>query len=526
MNFRYLIDMNYKDTKKVNCDVVIVGTGVAGLFTAMNIDEQYKVIILSKDEMTKSSSSLAQGGVAACMDTSEDNPVLHYEDTLKAGDYYNNPETTRVLVEDAPKCIDKLITYGVNFDRDKNGKFELAREGGHSRRRILHWKDATGKEIVQSLQHAVKKKKNIDIQEHVFAVDILKVQEKAIGIFAFNEAGEKVIYQSKAVVLATGGIGQIYKHTTNPSTATGDGIAMGYRAGAKVSDMEFVQFHPTALYTPHSGQKFLISEAVRGEGALLRNIYGDTFMEKYHERQELAPRDIVSRSIFTEMRSTKSSYVYLDITHKDAEFIIDRFPTIYKKCLENGIDMTKEWIPVAPTEHYMMGGVATDIDGQTTIDRLYSCGECVCTGVHGANRLASNSLLEGIVFGDRIASSINTKICTWEMIQLPAISCIKNADKTIQSDDFFEEIKSEIQDTMNDCASIIRSEEKLRIGLKKMQKLYKLFKKNAQESFSYFECMNICINGMLIIEGALQRKESIGAHYRIDGKRGFDCTID
>ncbi|PAB56916.1 L-aspartate oxidase [Anaeromicrobium sediminis] len=520
MKSRYISGFHDSNIPKEICDVIVLGTGVAGLFTALNINDKYKVKVLSKGELEDNNSNLAQGGIAACVHP-QDDFKCHYEDTLRAGAYYNRVETTKILIEEAPENIQKLLDYGTDFDRDENENLKVTREGGHTKRRVLHAKDATGREVIRALKEEAKCRENIQIQEHVFAVDIITNENAVCGILTLNEKGQKAIYQSKAVVLATGGVGQVYKNTTNSSVATGDGIAMAYRAGTVISDMEFIQFHPTAMYSEKWGQKFLISEAVRGEGAILRNTNGEAFMKKYDKMADLAPRDIVARSIFTEKVKTGKPYVYLDITHKDPDFVKNRFPTIYKKCLEQGIDITKEYIPVSPVQHYIMGGIYTDEYGKTNIKGLYACGECSCTGVHGANRLASNSLLEGIVFGNRVIQSLNGYIEQVEIRPLPIgpMSLYKD-DKYLD----IKQIKEKIQNIMDEHVSILRNEKGLRYALKETEKIYCSLL-GEKTSVEYYESMNICTVAVLIIEAALKRRESLGAHYRVD-REGKDCIIN
>ncbi|QZY55008.1 L-aspartate oxidase [Crassaminicella profunda] len=519
MKSRYISGFHDVNSKK-DCDVVIIGTGVAGLFTALNISSKERVIVLSKTKLNNNNSNLAQGGIAACVNQ-EDDFKSHYEDTLRAGAYYNREETTQTLIKEAPKNIKKLLTYGTNFDQDENGNLRVTREGGHSKRRILHAKDATGREVIRSLGVEIESRKNIHVDEDVFAIDLITNKNEVCGVLAVNEHGERIIYQSKAVVLATGGVGQVYKNTTNPEVTTGDGIAMVYRAGGAIHDMEFIQFHPTAMYSEKNGQKFLISESVRGEGAVLRNVKGETFMKKYHKMADLAPRDIVARSIFTEKSINHTPYVYLDITHKTPSFIKNRFPMIYERCLEEGIDMTKEYIPVSPVQHYIMGGIYTDIDGKTNIEGLYACGECACTGVHGANRLASNSLLEGLVFGNRVVQSLTQYISNKRINALPVMPMIEyKGSKDLD----FDYIKEKIENIMDEYISIVRSQNGLKVALKEIKKLSNQLL-GCKESIKYYECRNMCTVAILIIKAALKREKSLGAHYRVDTE-GQGCIIN
>jgi len=516
---RYMSSFDMGALRKEDYDVLVVGTGIAGLFAALNISHEYRVLLITKDRLEKNNSNLAQGGIAACIDPQDFE--AHYEDTLRAGSYHNEKDATHVMIEEAPISIEKLMEYGVNLDRDSSGRLMVTREGGHSKRRVLHVKDATGREIIRALGEEIRKRPNIILQEKIFAIDILTDQDRCIGILALNEKGEKLVFKSNAVVISSGGIGQVYKNSTNPEVATGDGIAMAFRAGAKIEDMEFIQFHPTALYTPEPGQKFLISEAVRGEGAILRNIHGEAFMEKIHEMKDLAPRDIVARNIFNQIEKTKTPYVYLDITHKGREFIMERFPTIYKRCLSEGIDMTKEYIPVAPAEHYVMGGIGTDLDGETGITGLYACGECARTGVHGANRLASNSLLEGAVFGHRTALSINKNL--YQGLYGSPDVIINHKTKNILRSDHstdYDSLRDSLVSAMEEYVSIIRSEEGLLKAKKETESIMNTLIGNPRESIPYFELMNMVTVALLIIKAALKRKESLGAHYRIDDMEG------
>ncbi|MBB6218424.1 L-aspartate oxidase [Anaerosolibacter carboniphilus] len=503
----------------VKSDVVVIGTGIAGLYTALNISERYTVTILSKAALETNNSNLAQGGIAACVSPSDDFES-HYEDTVKAGAYHNDQKHTRILIEEAPVNIGKLLQYGVNLDRDEEGKLLVTREGGHSKRRVLHAKDATGREIIRGMGEEIHRRQNIRLMEHVCATWLMVSPKGVIGLLAIDKDGQQAIYQSNCIVMATGGIGQVYKNTTNPSVATGDGIAMAYEAGTEIRDMEFIQFHPTAMYTDTPGQKFLISEAVRGEGAILRNIHGEAFMEKYHELEDLAPRDIVARSIFAEMIKTGQSHVYLDITHKGSEFIQHRFPTIYNHCLKEGIDMTKEWIPVAPAEHYVMGGILTDDYGRTNLKGLYACGECACTGVHGANRLASNSLLEGLVFGKRVAEDINKILSEDQSNEAPLIGRI-GAEKTKTNSPIdISALKNRLKETMDRHVSIIRTEKGLEQARGEVEEIRKTLEGSQENSIPYHELKNMTTVAWLIIESAIKRKESLGGHYRQDEMEG------
>lgn len=500
-----------KEIRQFDC--VILGSGLAGIYTALNIDPSISIGMFVKDTLNNGSSSLAQGGIAAELDFNPDKLKEHIEDTLKAGSYHNNKEAVDILVTEASENIDNLINLGVSFDKDANGNMIKTLEGGHRSRRILHaGGDATGASVMHDLKATLAQRENIHIFEGEMVIEILHNDNKALGVIVINKDNEEVYVLANKIVLATGGIGGIYKNSTNDKISVGDGIAMAERANVKISDMEFVQFHPTALYEEDKvGQKFLISEAVRGEGAYLRNIEGVRFMEKYTPLLELAPRDIVSQSIYREMFDTWSDHVYLDITHKSRDFLEHRFPTIFNKCLEMGIDMSKDYIPVAPVEHFLCGGVSSDVNGHTSMDNLYAVGECADTGVHGANRLASNSLLECLVFGKRIADDINK-----EKDSFGKIDCVL-PDMKLENKPFnFKSIRADVREVMDKYVFIVRTEEGLTLAKKIMDRHYKnLIKINVLSRY-YYETLNMVTVALLIINAALARKESIGSHYRVD----------
>lgn len=389
---------------KDSYDIVILGSGVAGLYAALQFDSKYNVLVISKKSAELSNSSLAQGGIAAVLDKENDTFELHTEDTLIAGKYKNNPESIKVLVSEGPDDVLNLRRLGVDFDSDDNGNMLMTLEAGHSRHRIVHHKDFTGKAVTDRLIEVVKSRENIELVENTMVFSIDKAENGFyIGML---KNGEISTTSCSYCILATGGIGRVYEYTTNSAIATGDGIAFARKLGAEIMHLDRIQFHPTAFAAEKNRERFLISEAVRGEGAVLLNCYGERFAHNYDERGELAPRDVVSETIIRESIRTNSSKFYLDITHKGAEFIKERFPMIYENCLAEGIDITKERIPVYPCQHYLMGGIDVDLNGKTTVDRLYAVGECSHTGVHGANRLASNSLLEALVFSRRAALDI------------------------------------------------------------------------------------------------------------------------
>ncbi|MBQ8787415.1 MAG: L-aspartate oxidase [Oscillospiraceae bacterium] len=393
-----------------NYDVIIAGTGAGGLYSAIDLPANLKVLLITKRELILCNSALAQGGIAAVYKPEDDSTRLHTNDTLIAGGFKNNPDSLKILVTEAEKEIEKIISLGVDFDKDENGKLHRTLEGGHSRRRIFHHKDSTGFEITTKLQAAVKAMDNVDILENALLCRVKKTSTGFSADISVNEVHET--FNSRYFIMATGGIGRVYDFTTNSAIATGDGIALAHEMGANIKNLSLIQFHPTAFNNKHTRECFLISEAVRGEGAYLRNKDKERFMQNYDERLELAPRDVVSHAIVTEGRRLDSDEFYLDITHKDPEFLKNRFPMIYKYLLSQGIDMTKDMIPIYPCQHYLMGGINVNTKSMTSVDGLYAVGECSHTGVHGNNRLASNSLLEALVFGRQAAEDIAEKIDT------------------------------------------------------------------------------------------------------------------
>jgi L-aspartate oxidase len=494
-------------------DFLVIGSGVAGLRAALELSRTGRVLVLTKGHPLQSSSIHAQGGVAVAM-SEEDDVAIHLTDTLKAGHGLCRKEAVRVLVEEGPERIQELIDWGAKFDKT-GGKFAFAREAAHSRSRILRARgDATGNEMVRVLVAEVMRQKRIQRLDYHFTVDLIVEAGRCCGARVLDEhAGRQFILPARAVVLTTGGAGQVYARTTNPPNATGDGIAMALRAGAVLQDMEFVQFHPTALYLP-SSPPFLLSEAMRGEGAQLRNNKGELFMQRYHPMGALAPRDIVSRAIWAEMAATKARHVYLDVTHLGAEFIKRRFPTIYATCLRYDIDITEEWIPVSPSAHYMMGGVWTDLNGATTVPGLFAAGEVACSGVHGANRLASNSLLEGLVFGVRAAMAAAAYA---ERHKVPSLTAHMAALKTehFGSIDDAEKLRSSLRRMMWGQVGVIRSGESL---IRACAQLSRWAQMMAQpfSNRAALEVKNMVQVAQCIAEAALWRENSIGAHYRAD----------
>ncbi len=391
-----------------NYDVIIAGAGAAGLYAAINLPSTAKILLLTKREASLCNTALAQGGIAGVYDSPEDRTSLHENDTYIAGGFQNNPETVHILVEEAAQDIERIISLGVEFDKKPDGDYHRTLEGGHSRRRIFHHKDATGAEIARKLLAHVRTLPNVEICEQTLLCDVKKTATGFSALTLCKDAYRTV--QSHFFIMATGGIGRVYEYTTNSAIATGDGIMFAYNMGAMIRGLSLIQFHPTAFNNRHTRECFLISEAVRGEGAYLLNCDGERFMQRYDDRLELAPRDVVSNAIVLESRRTGSSDFYLDISHKDADFIKSRFPMIYGNLLEQGYDLTKDRVPIYPCQHYLMGGIQVNPDGRTNVEGLYAAGECSHTGVHGHNRLASNSLLEALVFSRRAAADIAQKL--------------------------------------------------------------------------------------------------------------------
>lgn len=512
---RYLISFNTKDIPVERYDAVIIGSGIAGVYTALQIDKRVKVAVITKETLNISNSVLAQGGIAVSLDK-DDSPEYHFKDTLYAGAGLCNEETVWALVSEAAENIDILCRYGVNFDRAENHQLALSREAAHSKNRIIHTGDATGKEVCDTLIHALLKHDNVKIYERFFAVDIITKDKKCIGLLSYSEdSGELKLFLSDVVICASGGYGQLYNYTTNPPVTTGDGAALAYRAGCKLMDLEFIQFHPTVLYH-RDNRSFLISEAVRGEGAILVNSKGERFMSKYHSMQELAPRDVVSRAIFQEIRRTGSTHAFLDISQKDSEYVKNRFPTIYKTCIKYGIDITKDKIPVAPAEHYCMGGIMTDAYGKTEIDGFYACGEAACNGIHGANRLASNSLLEGLVFGRRIAVEVSNRVLrktNHEVYNPEQLKVIKMGREPLEN---VGELKTRLRKLMTSNVGIIRNEEKLQEAMEQVIEMKKQILGKVYTTMEQWEFVNMLTLSELVIKSALMRTESRGAHFRTD----------
>ncbi len=494
-------------------EFLVIGSGVAGLRAALELSRAGRVLMLTKGHPLQSSSIYAQGGVAVAI-SEEDDVSIHFTDTLKAGHGLCREEAVRVLVEEGPERIQELIGWGAKFDK-AGGKFAFAREAAHSRSRILRARgDATGNEMVRVLMAQAGRQKAIQRLDYHFTVDLVVQEGRCCGAIVLDEdGGRQFVLPSRAVVLTTGGAGQIYARTTNPPSATGDGMAMALRAGAVLQDMEFVQFHPTALYLP-SSPPFLLSEAMRGEGGQLRNNKGELFMHRYHPSGALAPRDIVARAIWSEMAATKARHVYLDVTHLGADFVKRRFPTIYATCLRYDIDITEEWIPVSPSAHYMMGGVWTDLNGATTIPGLFAAGEVACSGVHGANRLASNSLLEGLVFGARAAAAAVASMDGSPAPDLSAHEAALRAHPPERLEDE-EKLRNSLRRVMWGQVGVVRSRDSLIRASAQLSRWARAISRPLAGRAA-LEVKNMIQVAQCIAEAALWRENSVGAHYRSD----------
>lgn len=513
MRFAFNGDIEVK--KYLEFDVVIVGAGLAGLYTALHIDKKYNCCILTKEGLDISNSWLAQGGIAAAIAV-DDNPGLHLEDTLIAGAGLCDRKAVEVLVDEGPMDIKTLVSMHVPFDLNAEGDLQITREGGHRRNRIVHaGGDATGRETVKALAQLVYPLSNIKFMDHTFFIDILKDEKGDVSGMLYADKEDRLgIISTRCIVMATGGIGQVYLSSTNPSIATGDGIAAAVRAGAKLGNIEFIQFHPTGLYSPNPEERaFLISEAVRGEGGILKNSEGVRFMEGAHELNELAPRDIVARAIIRELERSGEDHVFVDITAKDEEFLKTRFPTIYSECLKRGINISKDWIPVFPVQHYLIGGIEVDLNSETCVGGLYACGEAACTGVHGANRLASNSMLECLVFGRRAADSINEVLKPTRKKSRPLIPDMP-VRPAIAPD--YASLRMEIRRLMHDYCYVIRSETGLKIALNRISEILYMLEAGYSGSKEYVEALNVAGIAIDILKAAISRKESVGAHYRED----------
>lgn len=515
---------------KKHTDFLVIGTGIAGLSFALKVAAKGKVCILSKAAADEGSTLYAQGGIAAVMNAL-DTYDKHIADTLVAGDGLCNEEVVRFTIQESTRRIEELISWGAQFDRKTSGEFDLAREGGHSEYRVLHHKDQTGAEIERILLKEVLSHPNITLLEHHFALDLITQHHLGVevnhrtpditcfGAYVLDQKANRIdTYLAKLTMLSTGGNGNVYATTTNPVVATGDGVAMVHRAKGRVGNMEFIQFHPTSLYNPVEKPSFLISEAVRGAGAKLCTLKGDYFMARYDSRLELAPRDVVARAIDSEMKLTGDDHVFLDCRPIPKAEILGHFPTIYAKCLSIGIDITKDLLPVVPAAHYSCGGIEVDHSGRTSIHHLYASGECSCTGLHGANRLASNSLLEALVFSHRAAEDAASLVSSLNFCpDIPEW----NAEGMVLNEELILITQSlrELQSIMSNYVGIVRSNLRLQRALDRLAILHReteeLYHRSVH-SLKLAELRNLIKVGYLIITMAMERKENRGLHYNID----------
>lgn len=524
-------------------DFLVVGSGIAGLTYALKVAEakpDKKVTVITKAHSDETNTKYAQGGIAGVWDDENDSYEKHIEDTLIAGDGLCNEKIVEIVVKEGPERIREIIEWGAEFDKDSHGDYSLGKEGGHSVNRILHHKDVTGKEMERALLQAIQDLPNITLINHCFVLDLITQHHlgylvtkstldiKCFGVYVLNHQNneiEKIV--STVTVLATGGNGQAYRTTTNPIIATGDGVAMVYRAKGRIENMEFIQFHPTALFQPGVSPSFLITEAVRGDGGILKNKFGEAFMERYDDRKDLAPRDIVARAIDSEMKKNGTEHVYLDCRHMPLEKFIHHFPNIYEKCLSISIDVAKDLIPVAPAAHYSCGGIKTDEFARTSITNLYACGECASTGLHGANRLASNSLLEAMVFGHRAylhsVKRLDELEATFTTGKPLSESDIPdwNAEGTGEPKEMILITQSlkELQQIMSDYVGIVRTDVRLTRALKRLDLLFEETEdlyRSTKVSPQLCELRNLITVGYLIVKGASFRKESRGLHYNTD----------
>jgi L-aspartate oxidase len=522
--------VNFLCFMKYEVDFLVIGSGLAGLSFALKVAPYGKVCLVSKTTLEETNTCYAQGGIAA-VTGKDDSYEKHVGDTLVAGDGLCNEDVVRMVVREAPEQITQLINWGTQFDRTGDGAFDLAREGGHSKHRILHHKDNTGFEIQRALSDMARKHPNITILENHFAVDIITQHHlgrlvkryhpdtECYGAYLLDiKTNTTITALARATIIATGGTGNLYTTTTNPKIATGDGIAMVYRAKGIIDNMEFIQFHPTSLYHPGEKPSFLISEAMRGFGAVLRNMDGEEFMQKYDRRGSLAPRDIVARAIDNEMKVRGDDYVYLDATESSHKELVDHFPNIYEKCLSIGIDITRDYIPVIPAAHYQCGGIKVDMKGRSSINRLYAAGETACTGLHGANRLASNSLIEAVVYANNAASDA---VMHFREYDVPGNIPDWNTEGTAHPEEMvlITQNYKELQQIMSNYVGIVRSDLRLKRAMDRLQIIYDeteaLYAKTTL-SVQLCELRNSINTSYLVIKSAQARRESIGLHYTID----------
>lgn len=525
---------------KIKTDFLVIGSGIAGLFFAYKASKLGKVTIITKDKIDSSNTTFAQGGIASVTNFITDNFEKHIKDTLIAGDGICNIDAVKTVVHNAPDRIKELIEIGVNFDKKDDTTFDLAKEGGHSEHRILHYKDVTGQEIERALIDKVKNIPNIEIKEDFFAIDLITQHHlgahvtrhtndiKCLGAYVLDIKNNRIdTFLSKITMIATGGIGNIYAITTNPNTATGDGIAMAYRAKAVVENMEFIQFHPTALYEKDTRPSFLITEALRGFGAVLRNNLGEDFMFRYDKRGSLAPRDIVARAIDNELKTRGIDHVWLDATNTNHQELLKHFPHIFEKCLSLNIDIRKDFIPVAPAAHYLCGGIKTDLNAKTSIEFLYAAGETACTGLHGANRLASNSLIEAAVFADIAANDAAEQIKKAKFVEIIPDWDYKGSKYPEEMILITQEFK-ELQQIMTNYVGIVRSNIRLARAKQRLEILFneteELYRRSIP-SLKLLELRNALNTAYLVIKMAEQRHESRGLHYSIDYLYKFDYEI-
>ena len=515
-------------------DILIIGSGIAGLTSAVKLARKFPdhtITILTKANTDETNTKYAQGGIAVVNDLEHDSFKKHIEDTLVAGDGLCNQDIVEIVVKEGPERVNEIIDWGTKFDKDKEGEYMRGKEGGHSEFRILHHKDITGVEIERALVEETKKHSNIQIHNHWFVVDIITQHHlgylitkstpdiTCYGVYALNLNNNKIEkILSKVTLMSSGGLGQVYRTTTNPRIATGDGVAMVYRAKGRIENMEFIQFHPTALYEVGVSPSFLITEAVRGDGGILRNKNGEAFMTSYDPRADLAPRDVVARAIDSEMKRTGTEHVYLDCRHMDPEKFRNHFPNIYAKCKSIGINVFEKMIPVAPAAHYSCGGIKTDEKGRSSIINLYACGECASTGLHGANRLASNSLLEALVFAHRCAENMATHL---DQLSFKDEVPDWNASGTTEPKELILITQSlkEIQQVMSDYVGIVRNDIRLQRAMKRIDLLHEEMEdlyKSATLSPQLCELRNLITIGYLVVKGAQFRKESRGLHFNTD----------